>query len=55
MSFEELGADEITELRILKGLEMIVHWKKLFWIDILLNKNRASQGTLMIFLSFKLY
>ena len=54
MSFEALGADEITELRILKGLEMIVHWTKLFWIDILLYKYKTSEGTLMMFLSFKL-
>ena len=39
MSFEALGADEITELQILKGLEMIVHRTKLLWIDILLYKN----------------
>ena len=55
MSFETLGADEKTELQILKGLEMIVHWTKLLWIGILLYKNKTSQGTIMIFLSFKLY
>ena len=30
-------------------------WKKLFWTDVLLYKNKISQGTLMIFLSFKQY
>ena len=33
----------------------IGHWRKLFWTDILLYKNKISQGTLMIFLSFKQY
>ena len=28
---------------------------KLFWTDVLLYKNKISQGTLMIFLSFKQY
>ena len=30
----------------------IGHWTKLFWTDVLLYKNKISQGTLMIFLSF---
>ena len=29
------------------------HWTKLFWTDVLLYKNKISQGTLMICLSFK--
>ena len=33
----------------------IGHWTKLFWTDVLLYKNQISQGTLMIFLSFKQY
>ena len=33
----------------------IGHWTKLFWTDVLLYKNKISQGTLMIFLSFKQY
>ena len=33
----------------------IGHRKKLFWTDVLLYKNKISQGTLMIFLSFKQY
>ena len=33
----------------------IGHWTKLFWTDVLLYKNNISQGTLMIFLSFKQY
>lgn len=32
--------------------EYLVRWKKLFWIDILLYKNKTSLGTLMIFLFF---
>ena len=28
------------------------HWTKLFWTDGLLYKNKISQGTLMIFLSY---
>ena len=30
----------------------IGHWTKMFWTDVLLYKNKTSQGTLMIFLSF---
>ena len=30
-------------------------WTKLFWIDVLLYKNKTSQGTSIIFFSFKLY
>ena len=33
----------------------IGHWTKLFWTDVLLYKNKISQGTLMIFLSFQQY
>ena len=33
----------------------IGHWAKLFWTDVLLYKNKISQGTLMIFFSFKQY
>ena len=33
----------------------IGHWTKLFWTDVLLYKDKTSQGTLMIFLSFKQY
>ena len=33
----------------------IGHWTKLFWTDVLLYKNKISQGALMIFLSFKQY
>ena len=33
----------------------IGHWTKLFWTDVLLYKNKISQGTLMTFLSFKQY
>ena len=33
----------------------IGHWTKLFWTDVLLYKNKKSQETLMIFLSFKQY
>ena len=33
----------------------IGHWTKLFWTDVLLYKNKISQGTLMVFLSFKQY
>ena len=33
----------------------IGHWKKLFWTDVLLYKNKISQGTLIIFLSFEQY
>ena len=36
-----------------KGI--LVCWAKLFWIDVLLYKNKTSQGTLMVFLSFRLY
>ena len=31
------------------------YWTKLFWTDVLLYKNKVSQETLMIFLSFKQY
>ena len=31
----------------------IGHWTILFWTDVFLYKNKISQGTLMIFLSFK--
>ena len=33
----------------------IGRWTKLFWTDVLLCKNKISQGTLMVFLSFKQY
>ena len=33
----------------------IGRWTKLFWTDVLLRKNKISQGTLMVFLSFKQY
>ena len=33
----------------------IVDWTKLFWTDVLLYQNKISQGTLMIYLSFKQY
>ena len=36
-------------------IKTIGHWTKLFWTDVLLYKNKISQGTLMIFLSFKQY
>ena len=35
--------------------KIIGHWTKLFWTDVLLYKNKISQGTLMIFLSVKQY
>ena len=34
---------------------LIVHWAKLFWIDVTLYKNITSQGTSIIFFSFELY
>ena len=37
------------------GQVTIGHWTKLFWTDVLLYKNKISQGALMIFLSFKQY
>ena len=36
-------------------IKTIGQWTKLFWTDVLLYKNEISQGTLMIFLSFKQY
>ena len=33
----------------------IGRWTKLFWTDVLQCKNKISQGTLMVFLSFKQY
>ena len=38
-----------------RSQKTIGHWTKLFWTDVLLYKNKISQGTLMIFLSFKQY
>ena len=38
-----------------RSQKTIGHWKKLFWTDVLLYKNKISQGTLMVFLSFKQY
>ena len=32
-----------------------VYWTKLFWIDVILNKNKTSQGTSIIFFSFEVY
>ena len=32
---------------------LIVHWTKLFWIDVILYKNKTSQGTSIIFFSFE--
>ena len=34
---------------------LIVHWTKLFWIGVILYKNKTSQGTSIIFLPFELY
>ena len=34
---------------------LIVHWTKLFWIDVIFYKNKTSQGTSIIFFSFELY
>ena len=34
---------------------LIVHWTKLFWIDVILYKNKTSQGTSIIFFSFEVY
>ena len=38
-----------------RSQKTIGQWTKLFWTDILLCKNKISQGTLMVFLSFKQY
>ena len=38
-----------------RSQKTIGHWTKLFWTDVLLYKNKISQGTLMVFLSFKQY
>ena len=38
-----------------RSQKTIGHWTKLFWADVLLYKNKISQGTLMVFLSFKQY
>ena len=45
----------ISLILITFSLDTAVRWTKLFWIDVLLYKNKISQGTLMIFLPFKLY
>ena len=37
------------------GHKTIGRWTKLFWTDVLLCKTKISQGTLMLFLSFKQY
>ena len=34
---------------------IIAHWTKLFWIDVILYKNKTSQGTSIIFFSFEVY
>ena len=34
---------------------LTVHWTKLFWIDVILYKNKTSQRTSIIFVSFELY
>ena len=34
---------------------LIVHWTKLFWIDVILYKNKTSQGTSITFFSFEVY
>ena len=36
-------------------LTLIVNWTKLFWIDVILYKNKTSQGTSIIFFSFEVY
>ena len=38
-----------------RSQKTIGHWTKLFWTDVLLYKNKISQGTWMVFLSFKQY
>ena len=43
------------QVRSKKKKKTIGHWTKLFCTDVLLYKNKISQGTLMIFLSFKQY
>ena len=50
--------DSTTKLTIdvnNNSIVSLVCWTKLFWIDVLLYKNKISQGTFKIFLSFKLY
>ena len=42
---------QVTGYRPQVTKKTIGHWKKLFWTDVLLYKNKISQGTLMIFLS----
>ena len=32
-----------------------MHWTKLFWIDVILHKNKRRQGTSIIFFSFEVY
>ena len=46
---------QVTVHRSQVTQKTIGHWTKLFWTDVLLYKNKISQGTLMIFLSFKQY
>ena len=44
-----------TYSTLVSDFKCLVRWTKLFWIDVFLYKNKTSQGTLIIFLSFKLY
>ena len=58
---ESLSTTELKEhlvwtySTLVSGFKCLVRWTKLFLIDVFLYKNKTSQGTLIIFLSFKLY
>ena len=54
-SFNRGRAEKIRKKMKTTPKGILICWTKLFWIDVLLYKNKISQGTLMVFLSFRLY